>query len=103
MRANSKHYPPKYIDLGLTKQVNYNVTSKQDEIGETSYDYDYVIVNTFTYKEIIRALMLERYSLGDELAIINNNYLDSLTYGQEHADYHVYRLECKNIAKALML
>jgi hypothetical protein len=102
MRANSKDYPPKYIDLGLTKQVNYNISQREDELGDISYDYNYIIVKSFDYNEIIRELIKQKYSVEDEIAIINNNTLDSDLYGEEHSNYHDYRLECKNIAKGLI-
>ena len=55
--------------------------------------------DTRTYEQKVEDFIAERYTLQQEIALINNYNLDNETYKQEYEEYQAYRRECKNRAK----
>ena len=51
------------------------------------------------YPQKVRKYIAERYSVEDELAILNNYAQDPQRYAEEYAEYQAYRAECKLRAK----
>lgn len=52
------------------------------------------------YPQRVRKYIAERYSVEDELAILNNYATDPQKYAEEYAQYQQWRAECKARAKA---
>lgn len=87
---------PVYADFGTHFSVPFNV--KQIETG---YEAETVNVVEISKKEILKALIKRRYTLDDELALINNKNLGEEQYISEYADYQAYRVECRALATAV--
>ena len=100
-KSISAEMPPKFYDFGKTKQVNYNVSKKERE-GIVVYEYDTVTVDKLDYSHIIRKLIAERYSIEDELALINNHIADPAMYEGRYNEYQSYRAECKLLATQIL-
>ena len=100
-KSISAEMPPKFYDFGKTKQVNYNVSEKESE-GIVMYEYDTVTVDKLDYSHIIRKLIAERYSIEDELALINNHTADPEVYEGRYNEYQSYRAECKLLATQIL-
>lgn len=98
MKASSNEYPPKYIDLGKYKQLNYNVEKRVDEDDVEQYVYNIINVEKVNKKNIIKELIREEYDQDDEVAIINNYNENPDKYNDEYSDYQKYRKQCKRIA-----
>lgn len=99
MKANSNTPPDSFIDLGGRGLFNYNITTRVTEEGETEYIYDSIkIEEPFSRDAIIRALIKERYSIDDEVALINN--YNSGTGQIEYDEYQNYRTQVKTIVDA---
>ena len=47
----------------------------------------------------VRKYIAERYSVEDELAILNNYATDPVKYAQEYSEYQAFRASCKARAK----
>ena len=87
---------PTFADYGTYFLVPFNV--KQTETG---YEAETVNVVEISKEEILKALIKRRYTLDDELAIINNKNLGEERYISEYVDYQAYRVECKALATAI--
>ena len=114
MKSNCVFQKPlTFEDLGDGRYYyNFHVveTEKKDpETGEVtpSFDYDQVvIVGKPTYHKVVAAVIRDKYSVDDELALINN-YNESLkakTKGnpesvKEYEEYLVFRTETKEMVK----
>lgn len=92
MKSNSNIRPETLSPLGNGKwHYNYNVVegTRTDPDGNTSPSFDYdtaVIVGEPNYAKIVTAIISERYSKDDELALTNKGIEDSA-----NADYIAYR------------
>ena len=51
------------------------------------------------YPIYVRKYIAERYSVEDELAILNNYASDPTKYASEYSAYQTFRVECKQRAK----
>lgn len=99
MKSNKIGTPPeKILNVGNGKShFNYNIVESEDEEGATVYEYDYVEVqNPATYERIAVALIRERYSTDDEIAIIRQKE----TKPEEFNVYFNFVEDCKAIAKS---
>lgn len=54
------------------------------------------------YKQKVQELIAEKYSISDEIALINNLKGDKDEYLIEYDEYMKYRVECKEKAKELL-
>lgn len=71
--------------------------------GDSAEDFEEVeeipAFSEAKYKERVQALIAERYSIGDEVAIINNRGDGDPEHEAEHAEYMAYRALCKAKAR----
>jgi len=95
MKANSNQYPESYIDLGKRGYFNYNIKATTIS-GVTSYDYESIEIPYFDKSSIIEGIIREKYSLSDELSLINN-FNDGL-YVDEYNQYQIEKKKKKIIA-----
>ena len=95
MKANSNHYPESYIDLGGMGYFNYNIKATTIS-GITSYDYDCIEIPIFDKSSIIEGIIREKYSLSDEIGLINN--FNNRLYVDEYNLYQIERKLAKIIA-----
>ena len=92
MKSNSNIHPETLFPLGNGKwHYNYNIVdgTRTDPAGNTSPSFAYdmaVITGTPDYAKIVTAIISERYSKDDELALTNKGIEDSA-----NADYVAYR------------
>jgi len=100
-KSISAEMPPKFYDFGKTKQVNYNVSERECE-GVVMYEYDTVTIDKLDYSHIVRKLISERYTIEDELALINNYIADPAMYEDRYNEYQSYREECKLLATQIL-
>lgn len=54
------------------------------------------------YKEKVRELIKERYTIEDEIALVNNKEDGKASHLKEYNEYLTYRNECKVRAKELL-
>ena len=52
-----------------------------------------------TYSERVSMFIRQRYTIDDEIALINNYNLDKEKYQEEYEEYQEYRAQCKEWAK----
>ena len=57
------------------------------------------IIDDRTYEQKVEDFIAERYTLKQEIALINNYNLDNEKYKQEYEEYQNYRKACKERAK----
>jgi hypothetical protein len=102
MNAHSNERPPKMADLGGRTLYSYDVV----EVVENeliSFRYKTLTVNGPVNRDkLIRALVSEKYSLEDEIALINNYLTAPAMHEQEYNQYQIYRNTCKTIATELI-
>lgn len=84
----------------------YNVIKTVDKDGNENIEYEKVrdILSPFTedtrtYEQKVEDYIAERYTIKQELALINNYNLDVEKYRQEYEEYQEYRMQCKERAK----
>ena len=90
MKANSDNNPGKYTKSKGKLFFNFDIieSEKTDEHGtRTVFDYDYVEVKDKTSGEIIRAIMRYKYTIEDEIALINNKFRGEVKDITEYDDY----------------
>jgi len=90
MRANSDIRPETFIKSKERTQFNYNIieTTKEDMDGteRVSFDYDYIeIVGDVTRDKLIIAMIADKYSKDDELALLHNKMI-----GKDTDEYDAY-------------
>lgn len=51
------------------------------------------------YPKLVSQFIHERYTVDDELALLNNYNSDPATYGDEYREYQAYRSEIKQALK----
>ena len=88
---------PVYADFGTHFSVPFNI--KQTDTG---YEADIVNVPRITKDEIIKSLIKQRYTLDDELAILNNKETCEERYILEYEEYKQFRLQCKQLAEEII-
>ena len=101
MKSNSDRKPVAILPLGDgTYHFNYNVKKTFVEVEgsdkkRANYDYDTLHVTDASYAGIVSAMIAERYSVADELAL----HRQREEKGEEFAEYSSYCEACKAIVK----
>lgn len=100
MLSSSDSYPVLKVYTNELVQLRYNIVEIEKE-GKTSYNYDYIEV-PYVYDRnlLIRKIIETKYSKDDEIALLNNNYLDP--GNEEYLQYQAYRSYAKMIATEIM-
>lgn len=104
MKSNSDNRPLALLPLGDgTYHFNYNIKEVQveqmdSEETRTAYDYDTVHVSDAAYGTIASAMIAERYSLIEELALHRQREVKV----DDFAVYNDYCEECKMIVKGAL-
>lgn len=96
MKSNSNTRPERFIDLGGRYLFNFNIIESVTESGGTSYDCECVEIKSATKDEIVKAIIHDRYSIDDEIALVNN--YNAGLHIDEYNAYQDYRTEAKRIA-----
>ena len=102
MKANSDNNPGKFTESKGKLFFNFNIveSEKTDEHGtRTVFDYDYVEVKDKASGEIIRAIMRDKYTIEDEIALINNKFRGEVKDITEYDDYQAVRVTVKDITE----
>lgn len=86
----SKNEPEIWTDLGYGFNFNYNIQQENE-----NYSYDSVFVNKKERNLLIQSLIHSKYSVDDEIALVNN-YNAGLNV-DKYNDYQLFRNECKKI------
>jgi len=100
MKANSNHNPGTFTESREKIHYNYNIvqSEKTDEHGtRTVFDYDYVEVKSKSKADIIKAVMADKYSLEDEIALINNKLGGKAEHLIEYDAYTAVRDSIKTL------
>lgn len=97
MRARSLVSPIGVEWLGNRFRLNFNIQEKADEAGGNYFEFDSIEVPELIKGVIVAALIRLRYTLDDEIALINNYNLDSAAYQVEYDEYQTYRGQCKTL------
>ena len=95
MKASSNTIPDTYIDLGNRGYFNYGIEISTVD-GVDTYRYSVVEIPNFSKESIVEGLIREKYSISDEISLINN-YNDNL-YIDAYNEYQIYRKLSKIIA-----
>ncbi len=98
MKARSVTSPSVVEFLGNRYRLNYNIEQVLDSENNEVFEWDFIEVHDFKKGVVVAELIRQRYSLDDEIALINNYNLNSALYEQEYQEYQDYRNECKSIA-----
>lgn len=101
----SDNRPERYVKSEGRTQVNYNITGVTTETmsgGErTSYEYDIVYIDgEFTRDKVIGAILLEDYTIDDQIALLANNEMDSYS-SEEFIAFQDKREEVKLIVNKI--
>lgn len=99
MKGNSKTYPARVINFNPGYQVRWNIEEK-DVDGEISYNFECnnnYIPTELTKKEVMIAIIRERYDADDELALSFNRSSDAADIAEHEAYVEFARLEAENI------
>lgn len=107
MRQSCLERQPALVDLRNSKfQFIYNQeeVTKPDPDGtlKTFWEYDYIEVTGCEEAIIIAALIHQRYSLDDEIALINNFNLATEVGIAEYNTYQEYRVLIKELVKTTL-
>lgn len=101
MKSNSDRKPVAILPLGDgTYHFNYNVKKTFVEVEgsdkkRANYDYDTLHVSDASYANIVSAMIAEKYSVSDELALHRQKEIKVT----EFAEYNAYCETCKAIVK----
>ena len=99
MKSNQIISPPsKLHDLGDgTSYFNYNIVESEIQ-GVLNYDYEQVIVkHPLSYDKVLVALIREKYSVNDELAILRQQSINSIKFDT----YFDFVEECKSLVNEI--
>lgn len=107
MRQSCLERQPALVDLRNSKfQFIYNQeeVTKPDPDGalKTFWEYDYIEVTGSEEAIIIAALIHQRFSLDDEIALINNYNLGTQVGIIEYNTYQEYRSTIKELVKTTL-
>jgi len=100
MKANSNNHPGTFTESRENLQYNYNIIQSEvtDEQGtRTVFNYDYVEVKSKSKTDIIKAVMRNKYSLEDEIALINNKLGGKAKHLIEYDAYTAVRDSVKTL------
>lgn len=98
MKARSVISPQSVEFLGNRYRLNYNVEQVLDTDNTELFQWDSIEVQSLKKGVVVAQLIRQRYSLDNEIALINNYNLNMALYEQEYQQYQQYRDECKSIA-----
>ena len=98
MRNNSDIRPDTFIDLGGRYMFNFDVAERTNDDGQVSFDFQSVIIPLKEKDEIVKAIIHDRYTLDDEIALVNN--FNAGANIDEYNLYQSYRTYAKSIANA---
>ena len=98
MQTNAKQLPVRILPIGKGQyHINYSVSQGIDEEGNPDYNYETAHINGEpTYDLIVKSIIADKYSVADEIALINNFNSDKDV--QEYIDYQQFRELVKWIA-----
>lgn len=91
------------VYLNAEKLTEKNIIKREDSDTEEVEEYDVYLCDEFdmdkepTYESLIEALIRQRYSVSDELAIMRQR--DEKP--EEFAAYNTYAEECKSLARTV--
>lgn len=97
--ANGKYR----VYLNAEKSTEQNIIKREDSDTEEVEEYDVYLCDEFdmdkdpTYENLIEALIRQKYSVSDELAIMRQR--DDKP--EEFAAYNTYAEECKALARTV--
>jgi len=97
MKANSDNHPGDFTKSRGKLFFNFHVieSEKTDEHGtRTVFDYDFVEVKDENRNSIISAIMRDKYTIDDEIALINNK-AENGNIDLEYDKYQAFRDEVK--------
>lgn len=101
MKTTYNERPEAIASVGRGKYyVNMDVAEihPEGEEGVLMYECDYVETSgTPTYPMVVEALIRERYTVSDELALLRQQ----ATKSEEFAEYNTYCEDCKAKARAV--
>ncbi len=99
MKANANHKPERFTKSHGKLFYNYNIIqSKEIEKEEASFNYEYVEVLDKEKASIINAIMRAKYTINDEIALINNKFRGEAKDLTDYDDYQAERIRVKEIA-----
>lgn len=101
MKTQSKEPIQPILAIGGGKfYFHFNIEQKQDEEHGEYYQADTVEVGDISYDTLVEALIRTRYSLSNEIAMINNRIAepDNLEKLAEFEAYQAWRLKAKEEA-----
>lgn len=98
MKARSAINPQEIENLGNRFRLNFNVQEKVDDDNNTFFEYQSIEISELKKGVIVSNLIRLKYSLDDEIALINNYNLNNSQYQAEYEEYQNYRNNCKSIA-----
>lgn len=106
MKGNSDIYPVIVIESASKTQVRYNILEAvRDDIDgklHPSFDFDYIEVEgELTKAKIIDSIISEVYSKSAELALINDELVNSGT--EEFRLYQAIRAKAKSVADSVII
>lgn len=104
MKSNSNRKPLAVLPLGDgTYHFNYNIKKtfvevEGDDKKRANYDYDTLHVADVTYAGIVSAMIAERYSVSDELALHRQRDVKI----EDFAAYNEYCEGCKQTVREVL-
>ena len=101
MKANSNNHPGEFTKSRGKRFFNFNIiqSEKTDEHGtRTVFDYDQVEIAGTDKNSKIRAIIRDKYSIDDEIALINNK-LKNKDIDSEYDEYQTFRAATKVTSK----
>lgn len=87
----SNNNPEIWVNLGYGFYFNFNISK-----NESGYAYETVFVQKKERNTLIRALVHSKYSVDDEIALVNN-YNAGVNI-DKYTEYQLFREKCKTIA-----
>lgn len=94
--TNYNEYP-NIANFGTHFNIPYNINKI-----EFGYEANTIDVKELTKEEITKTLIKRKYSLDDEIAILNNKESGEEKYIIEYKQYLIYRNECKILATEII-
>ena len=99
MKIYSSEKPKKVTEVNGKYEIIYN-TNVIESDGAVSYESEKVIVDRIDYGQIVSAIIHEKYSVDDEIAL-RNNYTSS-SKAAEWVEYQAYREFAKSVAREIV-
>lgn len=90
----------KYIQRkGMPFSEIHNCQALPGDTVDDWFEVDEIPFDEEAYKAKVKELIAQKYSIEDEIALINNLRLDKEEYVKEYEEYMAYRIKCKEEAK----